>query len=861
MVGTSQHQNKFEMKKVLLSFILMMMVVFSNAQIIVEGEITTNTTWTNENIYLLDGWVYVRAGATLTIEPGTIIKGDFDSKGALIIERDGKIIADGTAEQPIVFTSQRAAGQRSYGDWGGLIICGRASVNTPANAGNGTEQGEAIIEGGVGSIFGGGATPNDADSSGVLRYVRIEFGGIPFQPNSEINGLTMGGVGSKTVIDNVQVSYCGDDAFEWFGGTVNAKHLIAYRNWDDDFDTDFGYRGKIQFALSLRDPNIADQSGSNGFESDNDGSGTGNTPITQPIFSNVTILGPLAFNSSINSNYKRALHLRRNTRTSVFNSVFAGYPTGLLIDGSASHMNAMNNDLRFRNSVLAQFNDSIATSTNADPNNTTGAFGISPWYNTGAWSNNLINTISELMYNEVSLTNPDLTLMNGSPLASGAAFTDSFLNDDFFTSVNYRGAFGSDDWTSCWAEWDPQNEPYNGPINNAMSVTLTENGETEFCQGGSVMLEANASENDVNYLWSNGAITSTIEVSTTGTYSVQIMDSDRCSAESETMSVEVFENPVVSISADGSTSLCTGSTVTLTSDFANGNLWSTGATSQSILVDETGTYSVEYTDDNGCSSISNLINVSVSDAPTPTISTSGSTSICDGSAVSLESSSGESYVWYLNGTMLENADTQSLEVTEQGVYTVVVTNTDACDGVGESDGIAVFVLPAPIANAVTDLDISGTSVQFFNSSTNATGYLWDFGDGETSTDVNPIHVYDMGGNYTITLTAFNGNCTDEFQFDLASVSVYEWANGGTIGLYPNPTQGNLTIEISEANGSIYFVETYDAVGKMIDMYQINQALGHIQVQQDLSAYESGIYFVRVRTENTASPLMRVLLTK
>jgi PKD repeat protein len=171
------------------------------------------------------------------------------------------------------------------------------------------------------------------------------------------------------------------------------------------------------------------------------------------------------------------------------------------------------------------------------------------------------------------------------------------------------------------------------------------------------------------------------------------------------------------------------------------------------------------------------------------------------------------------------------------------------------------VLPSPVANAVTDLDISGTSVQFFNSSTNATGYLWDFGDGETSTDVNPIHVYDMGGNYTVTLTAFNGNCTDEFQFDLANVSVYEWVSGGTIGLYPNPTQGSLTIDISQANGSIYFVETYDAIGKMIDMYQINQTFGHIQIQQDLSGYESGIYFVRVRTGNTSSPLMRVLLTK
>ena len=132
------------------------------------------------------------------------------------------------------------------------------------------------IEGGVnnaaGDAFYGGTDAND--NSGVLRYVRIEFPGIAFTDNNEINGLTCGGVGAATTLEHVQVSYSGDDSFEFFGGTVNAKYLIAYRGWDDDFDTDFGYSGKIQFAVSLRDPEIADQSGSNGFESDNDGSGT-----------------------------------------------------------------------------------------------------------------------------------------------------------------------------------------------------------------------------------------------------------------------------------------------------------------------------------------------------------------------------------------------------------------------------------------------------------------------------------------------------------------------------------------------------------------------------------------------------------
>ena len=152
----------------------------SQAQIVVSGNIDINgtTTWTNNNIYILSGFVKVTANDTLVIQPGTIIKGDLVTKGSLIIERSGFLRAEGTAEQPIVMTSQKAPGQRSYGDWGGLIICGRAAVNSPANAGNGTAAGEAIVEGGVGSIYGGGTMPNNNDNSGVIRYVRIEFGGI-----------------------------------------------------------------------------------------------------------------------------------------------------------------------------------------------------------------------------------------------------------------------------------------------------------------------------------------------------------------------------------------------------------------------------------------------------------------------------------------------------------------------------------------------------------------------------------------------------------------------------------------------------------------------------------------------------------
>lgn len=167
--------------------------------------------------YILKGWVYIADGAELTIEPGTIIKGDKQTKAALIAERGGKLIAQGTATSPIVFTSEEAKGNRRPGDWGGIILCGKAETN----------EGEKQIEGGPRTKFGGN---DDADNSGVLKYVRIEFAGYPFQTDQEINGLTLGAVGSGTTIDHVQVSYSNDDSFEWFGGTVNCDHLIAYKD-------------------------------------------------------------------------------------------------------------------------------------------------------------------------------------------------------------------------------------------------------------------------------------------------------------------------------------------------------------------------------------------------------------------------------------------------------------------------------------------------------------------------------------------------------------------------------------------------------------------------------------------------------
>jgi len=194
--------------------------------------ITTNTTWTTGKTYKLTGLIYVTNNATLTIQPGVVIKGNFSNTGtALIITRGSKLNAIGTATSPIVFTSAKAAGSRAAGDWGGIIILGKAGLNINSGINN--------IEGITATLnteYGGGTSPINDDNSGTMKYCRIEFPGFVFSPNNEINGLTMGSVGNKTTIDYVQVSYCNDDAFEWFGGSVNCKHLVSFRNLDDDND-------------------------------------------------------------------------------------------------------------------------------------------------------------------------------------------------------------------------------------------------------------------------------------------------------------------------------------------------------------------------------------------------------------------------------------------------------------------------------------------------------------------------------------------------------------------------------------------------------------------------------------------------
>jgi hypothetical protein len=280
-----------------------------------SGNINTTITLTSDKVWTLKGYVYITDGAKLIIQPGTTIVSDIAEKGALCIERGAQIIAEGTATKPIIFTSGKNAGERSPGDWGGIVILGRAKTNRSS---------EPTIEGGIGRPYGG---TNDADNSGVLKYVRIEYAGIAALPNSEINALTLGAVGSGTVIEHVQTVYANDDAFEFFGGTVSPKNLYAFATADDDYDFDFGYTGTVTNGVSKRDPQFVDNGDAgNGVECDNDGTGSTATPFTHPKLVGMILVGPFDITSLANHNL--GLRWRRATQFTMTNSKILGYMKG-----------------------------------------------------------------------------------------------------------------------------------------------------------------------------------------------------------------------------------------------------------------------------------------------------------------------------------------------------------------------------------------------------------------------------------------------------------------------------------------------------------------------------------------------------
>jgi hypothetical protein len=452
----------------------------------VEGVIKGNVTWTKDKIYRLKGYVRVGEEAvsgtitetgTLTIQAGTVIVGDKNTKGTLIVQRGSKLIAEGTASEPIVFTSAEGIGARSPGDWGGVVICGKAPNNL---------TGVAELEGGYKGFHGG--TVAD-DNSGSLKYVRIEYAGIPLNPNQEINSLTMGSVGSGTKIEYIMASFGLDDSFEWFGGTVNAKYLIAYKGTDDDFDMDNGYSGTVQFGLGFRDGNLADVSGSNGFEIDNDAAGSNLAPFTSATLVNFSIIGAKGKSSDyLDANFQNGAQLRRNNKVKLYNTFITGYPAGLYIDsqrGSAK-TNAANGELIVKNVVIAGttgwgstgftslnsglygFGVPVVDEEQIARTNASGTVATRPieigagvsasaWFKAIAGNKTLTSTANTGISSNLWSARPSLTLTAG---ASESLIGTALPSIPGTVSTDFVGAFKDSDWTAGWAEFSPNSVIY-----------------------------------------------------------------------------------------------------------------------------------------------------------------------------------------------------------------------------------------------------------------------------------------------------------------------------------------------------------------------------------------------------------------
>jgi Secretion system C-terminal sorting domain len=786
----------------------------SAATITVTGPITANTSWTNNNTYILSGPVYVKNAATLTVQPGTLIVGQFSTQGSLVIERDARIIADGTPAQPIVFTSEQLPGFRNRGDWGGLIVLGRAPLNVPG--------GEAVIEGGLPAsevTYGGGVSPNPNDDSGIIRYVRIEYAGIPFLPNNEINSLTCGAVGAGTIIDYVQVSYANDDAFEFFGGTVDAKHLVALATLDDDFDTDLGYSGRIQFGVSLSDPNAADISGRNSFESDNDASGSGNTPITNPRFSNMTIVGPApTTTSSFNANYRRGLHTRRNTRMDLYNSILMGWPTGWLLDGSAAEGNANSGELNYENNIMAgsvTANYTVNVGSTFDPNN---------FVNVTEPGNTTLATCADVqLTNAFNLTGPDFRPLPGSPAETGASFSSL---DPFFEVTSYRGAFGTTDWTDCWTNFNPQGTsyPFSTPINGAPTVSISNSGSTSYCD--SLLLTSSTSA-VISFQWQlngnniAGATASTYYAKSTGAYTLLVTNAAGCTAVSNVRNLTKKANPAVPVVRASCNNL--GQTVFSITGTYSSFQWRrngfvvAGATQRSIVPTLPGNYTVTVTGTNGCSSQSATRSFPV----TPLATTQLVPARCN--KYNLPATGSQAGV---AATTVAGTSRYIFNFYEDSSSTLYAQRIQTSSQLGWGG-----ITPALVAGEIYDVTVQ----RVVNGDTSCVGTLCE------------IRIAPLGFR------------TDEDMIEGELKSALD-SEVETLQVFPNPTVGNSTVNLSftTVEGDAVLVDVYDMNGRFV-VKAVDQTFstGTNAVQFNTQELARGTYMLRMAVNGTLQSFVRL----
>ncbi|MBP1650620.1 MAG: hypothetical protein H6Q26_777 [Bacteroidetes bacterium] len=393
----------------------------------------------------LSGLVYVDSADVLIIDAGTTIRGDLSTSssvpgGGLVITRGAKLLAQGTAASPIVFTS--AATTPVSGDWSGIVLLGNAPTN---------HSGRVQVEGiptnpPADATYGGTTGTSCSDNSGILTYVRIEYAGYELSTDNEINGLTLAGVGSGTTINHVEVYKSKDDAFEFFGGCVSPSSLIAVDALDDMFDFDNGFSGTINYALGLSDTTRADKSQSNGIESDNNSTGDSTaSPVTLPVVNHMTIVGVTPTRASITNgqpsgtgSYGRAAHLRRSSRFNIQNSVFLGFNKGFSLDGTAG------------NTPCAYFRGLSALTNNIVHAYVTpfGTEGTSPC-SVSLTSGNVAITNSSNANAAIQLVAP----FSRPATASAANWFPASAASPAQVKLSGAFTFGGTDWTSGWSRY------------------------------------------------------------------------------------------------------------------------------------------------------------------------------------------------------------------------------------------------------------------------------------------------------------------------------------------------------------------------------------------------------------------------
>ncbi|MCD8535773.1 MAG: T9SS C-terminal target domain-containing protein [Verrucomicrobia bacterium] len=408
---------------------------------VTDADIVGQVVWTADNEYVLNGFVFVEDGETLTIDAGTVVRGtpgEGENASALIVARGGKIFANGTAENPVIFTAldddlsdPNDFGPGDVGEWGGLVLLGRATLNSPEASGDPIEDNiEGIPTTEPRGVYGGS---DDNDSSGSLTYVSVRHGGTNIGANNEINGVTFGGVGRGTKVEFVEVFANQDDGFEFFGGTVEARFLVAAYCGDDSFDWDQGYRGKGQFWFTQA-------AGDRGGEHDGDLDDFNNQPLSNPTIYNVTYLGT-------GEGEGDALKLRENTAGKYYNSIFAHFgdravdveanivdENDVVIGEDPTKNNITSGELDLRDNIFWSFGRTSANNSNSN---------AQPFFETER-----NNVFADPMFRNYTLQlGLDPRPNTGSPALNAGR---EEIADGFFMDVDFKGAFGEVNWAAGW---------------------------------------------------------------------------------------------------------------------------------------------------------------------------------------------------------------------------------------------------------------------------------------------------------------------------------------------------------------------------------------------------------------------------